>query len=184
MVANEKVLKIDNIKKIVEPAKAIYFADLSRIKATEITGLRQKLHGINVKVKVVKNRLTKKALNESGITGVEIFLTGPTALILSYDDPLASAKAIKEFSKKNTQLKIKGAYLEKSVYLANQFDYLASLPSKSELLVELVGCLNQPVAELVFVLEALLRQLISGLEELKENRSKESHGDSTSSQNS
>jgi large subunit ribosomal protein L10 len=173
MVAHEKLLKLDEIKKLVVDAKAIYFADCSRIKATEISGLRQKLNGMGVKVKVVKNRLTKKAMNESGIEGVDIFLTGPTALILSYNDPLVPAKTIKDFSKKNTDLKIKGAYLENLVYPANRFDYLAQLPSKPELLSELVGCLNQPVSELVFVLEALIRQFVSGLEELKDIRSKE-----------
>jgi large subunit ribosomal protein L10 len=173
MVANEKVLKFDSIKKLVTDAKAIYFADCSRIKATEITGLRHKLSGINVKVKVVKNRITKKALNESGIEGIEGFLTGPTALILSYDDPLTPAKMLKDFGKKNANLKIKGAYLDNLVYLANQFDYLANLPSKPELLNDLVGCLSQPVSGLVFVLEALIRQFVSGLEELKDIRARE-----------
>lgn len=173
MPTNEKVLKIDNIQKLVEPAKAIYFADLSRIKATEISGLRQKFSNMGIKVKVVKNRLTKRALTKAGIQGIEGFLTGPTALILSYDDPLVPAKVIKDFSKKNAELKVKGAYLDKLIYTANQFDYLATLPSKPELLSELIGCLSQPVSELVFVLEALIRQLVLGLEELKDIRSKE-----------
>ncbi len=172
MVANEKVLKYDSIKKMVSDAKAIYFTDCSRIKATEITGLRHKLYGANVKVKVVKNRITKKAMNESGISGVETFLTGPTALILSYDDPLVPAKMLKDFGRKNTNLKIKGAYLDSLVYQANQFDYLASMPSKPELLSELVGCLESPISGLVFTLEGLIRQLVGGLEELKDIKAK------------
>ena len=170
MVANEKVLKLDEIKKMVADAKAIYFADCSRIKATDITRLRQKLSGVNAKVKVVKNRITKRALNESGIAGIENFLTGPTALILSYNDPLVPAKMLKDFLKKNVELKIKGAYLDNAVYQASQFDFLAQLPSKPELISEIVGCLSQPINELVFVLESLIRQLVSGLEELAELR--------------
>lgn len=173
MVAHEKAVKLDAIKKMVIDVKAIYFADCSRIKATDITGLRQKLRSINVKLKIVKNRLTKKALNESGIEGIEGFLNGPTALILSYDDSLMPAKMLKDFSRKNTDLKIKGAYLDNSIYSANQFDYLAKLPTKPELLSELVDCLSQPINELAFILEALIRQLVSGLEELKDIRSKE-----------
>jgi large subunit ribosomal protein L10 len=167
MIAQHKVIKTEELKKLAQGLKAVYFADLSRIKATEISGLRQKFSSMGIKIKVVKNRLTKRALTESGIAGIEGFLTGPTALILSYDDPLVPAKVIKDFTKKNAELKIKGAYLDRSVYAANQFDYLASLPSKPELLSELVGCLSQQVAELVFVLEAVMRQFIAGLEEIQ-----------------
>ncbi|MBS4016006.1 MAG: 50S ribosomal protein L10 [Candidatus Latescibacteria bacterium] len=177
MVTNEKLLQLDNIKNLVSPATAIYFADLSRIKAKEISGLRMKLVAMNVKVKVVKNRLTKRALNQTGIAGIENFLTGPTALIISYDDPLAAAKVIKDFTKKNAELKIKGAFFDNSVYPANQFDYLASLPSKPELLGELVGCLNSPIADLVFSLEAMIRQLIAGLDEIKEKKITEANKD-------
>ena len=173
MAAQEKQMKMEEIKKMLGDAKAIYFADCSKIKAIDITGLRHKMGNMGVKVKVVKNRITKKAMNESGIDGIESFLTGPTALFLSYEDPITPAKTLKEFSKKNTDLIIKGAYLEKSVYSSSQFDFLAQLPSKPELLAELVGCLSQPVAELVFLLEALIRQLVSGLEELKDIRLKE-----------
>jgi large subunit ribosomal protein L10 len=175
MVTNEKTLQLDNIKNLVSPATAVYFADLSRIKANEISGLRMKLNGMNVKVKVVKNRLTKRALNQTGMSGVENFLTGPTALIISYNDPLTVAKVIKDFTKKNAELKIKGAFFDKTVYLANQFDYLASLPSKPELLGELVACLNSPIADLVFSLEAMIRQLIAGLDELR-IKQEEAHG--------
>lgn len=173
MPTDEKVLTIDNIKKLVEVATAVYFADLSRIKATEISSLRQKFSNMGIKVKVVKNRLAKRAMTEAGIQGIESFLLGPTALILSYDDPLIPAKLIKDFSKKNAELKIKGAYLDKLVYTANQFDYLATLSSKPELLCQLVGCLSQPLSELAFVLEALIQQLVVGLEEIKDIRSKE-----------
>jgi len=167
MIAQHKIEKVLELKKLVNGVKAVYFADLSRIKATEISGLRQKFSGMGVKVKVIKNRLTVRALNESGISGIESFLEGPTALILSYEDALSPAKVIKDFSKKNADLKIKGAYLDRSVYLANQFDYLASLPSKPELYSELVGCLSHPTRELVFIFETVMRQLIQGLEEMQ-----------------
>lgn len=173
MVTNEKLIQLDKIKNLVSPATAVYFADLSKITANEISGLRMKLVSMNVKVKVVKNRLTKKALNETGINGVENFLIGPTALIISYDDPLVAAKVLKDYTKKNTELKIKGAFFDKTVYPANQFDYLATLPSKPELLSELLGCMNGPITDLVFSLEAMTRQLIAGLDELKEQKDKQ-----------
>ncbi|MEO0084095.1 MAG: 50S ribosomal protein L10, partial [candidate division WOR-3 bacterium] len=110
MVASDKVLKLEQIKKLVSDAKAIYFADLGRIKANDITDLRRKLSSVNAKVKVVKNRITKRAFNEIGLSGIESFLVGPTALILSFDDPLTPAKLIKDYSKKTVGIKIKGAF--------------------------------------------------------------------------
>lgn len=171
MVTKEKLLQLDNIKNLLSPATAIYFADLSRIKANEISTLRMKLREMNVKVKIVKNRITKRAFTEHGISGVDNLLVGPTALIIAYDDPLSAAKLLKDFTKKNSALKIKGAYVEQSIYGANQFDYLASLPSKSELVVEVVTCLQGPIADLVFSLEALIQQLVFGLEEIKNKKS-------------
>ncbi|MEO0076231.1 MAG: 50S ribosomal protein L10 [candidate division WOR-3 bacterium] len=173
MVASDKVLKLEQIKKLVSDAKAIYFADLGRIKANDITDLRRKLSSVNAKVKVVKNRITKRAFNEIGLSGIESFLVGPTALILSFDDPLTPAKLIKDYSKKTVGIKIKGAFFENSIYQANQFEFLASLPSRPELIAEFIGSVQQPLNDLVFTLAGLLQQLIVGLEELKEIRSKQ-----------
>lgn len=183
MVANEKVLKLEAIKKMVSVAKAVYFADCSKIPATEITSLRHKLYGAKVKLKVINNRITKKALNETGISGIDEFFKGPTALVIAYDDPLIPARLLKEFKQKNTNLKIKGAFLENLVYKADQFDYLANMPSKPELLGELVGCLQSPITSLVFTLEGLIRQLIGGLEELKEIKLNEHKNTSAQEQN-
>lgn len=174
MVTNEKIMQLDKIKNLVSPATAVYFADLSKITANEISGLRMKLVSMNVRVKVVKNRLTKKALNASGINGVEDFLTGPTALIISYDDPLAAAKILKDYSKKNVELKIKGAFFDKTVYPADKFDYLASMPSKPELLSQLLGCLNGTITDLVFSLEAIMQQFVCGLDQIKSQKEQSS----------
>ncbi|MCX7785115.1 MAG: 50S ribosomal protein L10 [candidate division WOR-3 bacterium] len=178
MPSQEKILKVEGLKKLVYEAKGIYFADCSRLKASDITQLRKKLHSMQMNLKVVKNRLALRALNELGIEGIDEFFTGPTALIFSYEDALVPAKVLKEFIKKNSDLKVKGAYVENGIYSKEKFDFLASLPTKSELRAQVILVLTQPVQELVFILESLLRQLIGSLEALSQKRtidSSESH---------
>ncbi|MEO0091606.1 MAG: 50S ribosomal protein L10 [candidate division WOR-3 bacterium] len=170
MPSQEKILKVEGLKKVVYEAKGIYFADCSRLKASDITQLRKKLNSMQMTLKVVKNRLALRALSEIGIKGVDEFLIGPTALILSYQDALVPAKVLKDFIKKNSDLKVKGAYVENDVYPMEKFDFLASLPTKSELQTQIVLILTQPVQELVFILESLLRQLIGSIEALSQLR--------------
>lgn len=174
MPTKEKILKVENLKKLVYEAKGIYFADCSRLKATDITQLRKKLNSMQMNLKVVKNQLALRALNELGIDGIDEFFVGPTALIFSYQDALIPAKVLKDFIKKNSDLKVKGAYVENAIYPREKFDFLATLPTKSELQAQVILILTQPVQELVLVLESLLRQLIGSLEALSQIRATDS----------
>ncbi|MEO0072695.1 MAG: 50S ribosomal protein L10 [candidate division WOR-3 bacterium] len=170
MVASEKFTIVDNLVGLLASAKAIYFTDLSKINANEISQLRGQSRAYNVKIKVVKNRLCQLALQRINITGTDHFLVGPTALFVSYEDPLIPIKLIKDFRSKNPQLQFKGAYIEGTVFEANQFEYLSKIPSKIELFGQLLGALQHLIIESVYSLEALLWQLVTSLEEIKNKK--------------
>jgi large subunit ribosomal protein L10 len=170
MVTTKKISQVENLINLLSNAQAIYFADLSKIDAITISQLRMQCKNQNVKVKVVKNRLCKLALERVNIQGLDQFLIGPTALFLTYDDPLTPIKLIKEFRKKNAQLLFKGAYIDGSLVTSEQFDYLSKIPSKSELLNHMVFTVQQPLAELIYVLETPFLMLSAGLEEIKNKK--------------
>ncbi|MCS7257913.1 MAG: 50S ribosomal protein L10 [candidate division WOR-3 bacterium] len=167
MVANEKIVIVDNLVSILESAKAIYFTDLSKINANEISQLRGLCRARNVKIKVVKNRLCQLALEKINIKEADQFLVGPTALFVAYDDPLVPIRLIKDFRQKNPQLQFKGAFIEGLIFSANQFEYLSKIPSKIELYGHLLSVLQQSIVVFVYSLESLLGQLVMGLEEIK-----------------
>uniref|UniRef100_A0A7C6AAB1 Large ribosomal subunit protein uL10 n=1 Tax=candidate division WOR-3 bacterium TaxID=2052148 RepID=A0A7C6AAB1_UNCW3 len=165
---NPSPIKIDKVQRLVtllNKATGIYFADYSKVKATDITDLRQKLRTAGVVAKVVKNRLAFLAFKELGYNeALRRFLTGPTALLLTTQDPITPAKLLKDLTQKFTEIKIKGAYVENTIFNAEQFNYIANLPTRAELNATLVGVLSGPIYELVMNLEGLFVQLVLTLE--------------------
>jgi large subunit ribosomal protein L10 len=117
----------------------------------------------------VKNRLALRALTESGVPAdIEKLLTGPTSLVFAVDDPVAPARTIREQMKKMAALKVKGAYLDRVLYPANRFDFIAGLPTKNELRGEVVGVLQGPIYGLVMSLDGLLSELVWVLDQVKD----------------
>lgn len=167
----EKFKTVEKLKNLLKSATGIYFADLSKVKAKDIADLRQRFLENAVTVKVVKNRLAILAFRELGFDStVKSFLTGPTTLILSTQDPITPARLLKDLIKKLTEIKIKGAYIDQTIFSSEQFDYLANLPSRPELETSLVSVLSRPLYDLVMVLDGLLANLIFTLKAILQKK--------------
>lgn len=171
MPRKENLETVKKLKAIISEASGIYFADCSNVKAKDISILRRRLREFEVMTKVVKNRLALLAFKELGLENpIHSFLSGPTSLILTKQDPVIPARIIKELTKKFAEFKIKGAYLDSTVFPADQFNYLANLPTRPELQASLVGVLNQPLQGIVLVLDNLLNKLVITLQEIKQKK--------------
>jgi large subunit ribosomal protein L10 len=119
---------------------------------------------------VAKNTLIRIALEELGLPKLD-GLSGPSAVVF-YQDPVAAAKALQEFSKKNPKgiPEAKGGLLQGQVLSAKDLLALAELPTMDELRAELVGVLQAPMAELVGVLGGVARELVGILEAYAEKK--------------
>ena len=171
MPRKENIDKVEKIKTLIGKASAIYFADCSQVNANDMSILRGRLRESVIVTKVVKNRLALLAFKDLGFDdAIRPFLTGPTSLIVTTEDPILPARLIKEMTKKFTEIKIKGAYFDDTIFSAEQFDFLANLPARPELQVTLVQILAQPVVGLVILLENLIVDLIFILEQLKKKK--------------
>ncbi|MEO0004414.1 MAG: 50S ribosomal protein L10 [candidate division WOR-3 bacterium] len=160
----EKVKVIEELKERIKRSEAIYFVDFTGVPANDFNDLRRTARAQGLKVKVVKNQLALRALEECGVPeDIETILKGPTSVIFAEDDAVAPARLLKNFP----SLKFKGAYLEKTIYPAERFDFLVNLPTKDELRTQLVGVLMSPIAELLGVLEGLLGELVWVFEEMQ-----------------
>lgn len=122
------------------------------------TELRGKMREAGATFKVAKNRLAKLALKDTDYTGLEEFLTGPTALAWS-SDPVSAAKTAVEFAKSNDKLEIVGGSMGTQVLDEAGIRALASMPSLDELRGKLVGLVNAPATKVAQVVNAPANKL-------------------------
>ena len=140
-ILNQKKEEVTKLAKKIKEAKLVLLTDYRGINVEDVTGLRSELRKSNTEYTVIKNNITKRALAEAGIEGLEDKLVGPTAVIMSNEDYLEPSKTIYEFTKNNEYYKIKGGVIEGKVMTAEEIVTLAKLPSKETLLSMLAGAL-------------------------------------------
>ena len=157
-MASEKILnqKKEEVSKLAEEmkeAKLILLTDYRGINVTDDTSLRRDLRGAGAKYTIIKNNITKRALLECGIEGLEEQLEGPTAVVLSSEDYLEASKIIYKFSKDNDYYTIKGGVIDGKVMTADEIITLAKLPSRETLLSMLAGALLGNISKVAVALD-------------------------------
>ena len=162
-MASEKILnqKKEEVSKLAErmkEAKIILLTDYRGINVSDVTELRTELRKSNSEYRVIKNNITRRALAEAGIEGLEELLEGPTAVVMNNDDYLETAKAIYNYSKANDFYKIKGGVIEGKVMSAEEIITLAKLPSRETLLSMLAGALLGNISKLAVALNEVKAQ--------------------------
>ena len=140
-ILNQKKEEVTKLANKIKEAKLVLLTDYRGINVEDVTTLRADLRKTNPEYTVIKNNITKRALAEAGIEGLEDKLVGPTAVIMSNEDYLEPSKTIYEFTKNNEYYKIKGGVIDGKVMTAEEIITLAKLPSKETLLSMLAGAL-------------------------------------------
>ena len=138
---NTKKEQVSELASKIKEAKLILLTDYRGINVEDVTSLRNDLRNAKAVYKVIKNNITKRALQEAGIDGLEDQLEGPTAVIMTNEDYLEPTKAIYNFTKGHDFYKIKGGVVEGKVMTAEEIITLAKLPSRDDLLSMLAGAL-------------------------------------------
>lgn len=138
---NAKKEQVSELASKFKEAKLILLTDYRGINVEDVTSLRDNLRNAKAEYKVIKNNITRRALEEAGISGLEEQLEGPTAVIMTTEDYLEPAKAIYNFTKDHDFYKIKGGVVEGKVMTAEEIITLAKLPSRDALLSMLAGAL-------------------------------------------
>jgi large subunit ribosomal protein L10 len=131
------------------------FTDFRGLDVETINDLRREFDKVAVEYKVVKNTLVKRAIGEEGYAeGLSPYLAGPTAVAWSYEDPVAPAKVVADFSKTNDKLKIKCAVLDGEVLDEGQVIALSKMPGKDEIKSKLLATFMAPAQQMVRLLAA------------------------------
>ena len=157
-IINQKKEEVANLAAKMKDAKIILLTDYRGINVADVTGLRAELRKSNSEYRVIKNNITKRALAEVGIEGLDNLLEGPTAVVMNNDDYLETAKTIYNYSKANEFYKIKGGVIEGKVMTAEEIITLAKLPSRETLLSMLAGALLGNISKLAVALNEVKAQ--------------------------
>ena len=164
---NAKVLEskkavVVNLSGKIKEASSVVFVDYKGITVAQDTELRKQFREAGVEYSVVKNTLTNFAAKDAGYDFAEI-LNGTTAMASTTGDPIAPARIVCEFAKKNKNtLSIKGGMVEGSVLSADQLNGFGELPSKNALVASVLGTFLAPISSLAFVLDQIREQKEGG----------------------
>ena len=164
---NAKVLEskkgvVEALTGKIQEATSVVFVDYKGITVAQDTALRQQFREADVEYSVVKNTLTRFAAKNAGYDFDEV-LNGTTAMACTTGDPIAPARIVCEFAKKNKlPLTIKGGVVEGSVLSAEQLSSFGELPSKNALVASVLGTFLAPISSLAFVLDQIREQKAGG----------------------
>ena len=157
MTREEKDLQIKELTQMLADNSVLYLTDATGLNSEETTQLRRACYKNDVRMRVVKNTLLRRAMEASAGTDFsELYevLSGQTALLVG-NVGNAPAKILKEFRKKSDMPTLKAAYVEESTYLGDdQIDALTAIKSKDEIVAELIALLQSPIKNVVGALNS------------------------------
>jgi large subunit ribosomal protein L10 len=166
----DKVAVVDEVREKFDEADAAILTEYRGLKVKELADLRRALRVNGGEYKVYKNTLIRLATNELGLGELDPMLEGPTAIAFVKGDAAAVAKSLRDFSRTNALLVLKGGVLGKKVINAGETAALAELPSRDVLLARIAGGLAAPLQQFAGLLQALPRNLAFGLAALRDQR--------------
>ncbi len=170
MATPEKIAVVEEYTEKFKQAKSVFIADYSGIDVETVNEVRRKFREQNVEYKVLKNRLARRSLNGAGVEELDPYLKGVNTFIIGYDDPVAPAKILEDFNKKDEILRLKAVLFEGRVFESEDAKKIAKLPTREALLSQFVGMLQSPMTKLAGTLQAPMQKMIGVLNALKETK--------------
>ena len=158
-VLSEKQAIVEALAQRIQNAGAGVLVDYKGITVAEDTALRTELRKEGVEYTVVKNTLTRRALDQLGMNELDSVLNGTTSLATAENDPIAPFRIISDYSKKlGERFNIKAAFMDGKVLNDAEIAEMAELPSKDALYAKVLGTMIAPITSLAVCLNQILEQ--------------------------
>jgi large subunit ribosomal protein L10 len=167
-------LKLEDKKRIAQDlrerfnkSKVIIVTDYKGLNVTSINALRRKLREADVEFKVVKNSLLTRAAEDTDVAQLNAYFKGPSAVAISYDDPVAPAKVLTEFAGEFKALEIKAGVMGSKMLDLSAIKALSDLPSREVLLGQVLSAMNGVPTAFVRALNDNIGRLLNVLTAIK-----------------
>lgn len=166
-----KVDTVERLRESIAAQKGAVVAENLGLTVADVTRLRKSLREADAEFRVVKNTLIRLASRDTGFEKLSDAFIGPTAVGFARKDPVALARAMKEFAAGNPKFRLKGGYLDGRVLSAKEIEALADLSSRDVLLAQLVGALASPLRRLARAMSDPSRKMVYALHSIHEKKS-------------
>lgn len=168
----EKQSMIEELRRKLAESTFVILTDYHGVNVSKMNELRDRLRAAKAHLQVVQNRMFQRLAKELNYSGFEERLRGPSAMVFGAGDVVAAAKVLKDFIKENEMPVVKVGVMQ-GVFLSKQdIERLATLPSREQLLAQLVGVLAAPMRQIAGVLHQRLASLIYVLKAYQESKQK------------
>lgn len=167
----EKKEVVAEVSERLKQAQTVVLAEYRGIKVEDITGLRREARASGVYLRVLKNTLARRAVQGTPFEKLADQMVGPLAYGIS-DDPVAAAKVLSAYAKKNEKLVIKGGAMPNLVMSAKEVGQLATMPSREELLAKLMGTMQAPIAKFVQTLNEVPGKFVRTVAAVRDQKEK------------
>jgi large subunit ribosomal protein L10 len=156
-----------------EKSKVVVLADCEGLNVEQMTALRKEIRNLGDEIKVVKNKLVRRALKNVGREELGKYLVGSTAITFGYNDPAPPVKALFDFAEKAKKFKFKVGMLGEKVLSVKELENLSKLPARPQMLSILLSVMIGPLRNLVSVTQGPIRKLVYALEAIRQKKEKE-----------
>lgn len=158
----QKAVKIEEVSALVARAQSIVVAEYRGLDVDSVTRLRKEARGQGVQLRVLKNTLARRAVNDTPFAGLAAKMVGPLVYGFS-SDPVAAAKVLSNFAKSNDKLVVKAGAMPNVVMDDAGVKALATLPSREELLAKLMATMQAPIGQFVRTLNEVPARFVRTL---------------------
>lgn len=170
MKIDEKKIIVEELHEKFSRAKVVIVTDYKGLNVADITDLRKKLRDVDVEYRVAKNSFFVRASARTDVELAQDYFKGPSAVALSYDDPVVPAKILTEFSDDHKNFEIRIGVMNGKAIDLNAIKVLSALPSREVLLSKLLSVINGVPTAFVRALNDMPKRMLNVLCAIKEQK--------------
>ncbi len=161
---------VDELHRKFQDTKIVILTDYKGLDVESINDLRRKLREVDVEYRVVKNTLLRRAAEETDVAKIRDDFKGPSAIAMSFEDPVAPARVLTKFAEDNKKFEVRLGVMGEKVLSIEDIKALSSLPSKEVLLAKVLSAMIAVPTGLVSALSDVPRRMVNVLQAIKEQK--------------